>query len=560
MNRERIQSLFAVLVIITGLVTLPAMTVSADVPDNQRSSLARFALASGEPARALYWLEHGNQSTDALSDQARLLLGKAWLMTGQAKRARSAFEQVSAGDRAYRGEASMHLARLAMARGEPDDALDWAVLAASSGSAHIREEALFLQAELARQAGRHDQAGRILGDMEGGYWAALGYLNLAADYAGIDGDPSRALIALRVAQAMASEDLDRDRMKDLSMRILVNAGVLSYRRGDHDKALDFLNKVSLDHYLAPQALYFHGLAHAAKDNYRAAMQSWHRARKFPLAFPGTTDAWLGMGRGYDEAGFLGQAGEAYLAAISAFEGEGVSLETLELKIKNRGAYDALVKAARRDDVEWFLADSRTLTQPRIAYLLHFMEQPEAQQAVKRVADLEKMEIALDGREQDLTVFLASLQGRARQAGDYTGPRPSELIMPEVESLAERWRTLSENATPGSPQARELAELKRILNDANRRSASFDRRLEAVPASLAQLSDRVTTAQEEVRQLKDRVRTLRSRAEQSLDEMALAFLGEERQRIARSLDRTQQQIAHLYEHLALTGLKREAADE
>lgn len=152
----------------------------------------------------------------------------------------------------------------------------------------------------------------------------------------------------------------------------------------------------------------------AQGNYRAAMQSWHRARKFPLAYPGAADAWLGMGQGYDRAGYLGQAGEAYLAANAAYESERVTLRTLARDIHDRGAYPALVQAARNDDVEWFLADNRTLQQPRLAYLLDFLEQPEAQQAVAAVARLQGLEQQLIGTSRDLALFAETL---ARGHGD-----------------------------------------------------------------------------------------------------------------------------------------------
>ena len=97
------------------------------------------------------------------------------------------------------------------------------------------------------------------------------------------------------------------------------------------------------------------------------MQSWHRAKKFPLAFSGVADAWIAMGRGFDLSGYLGQAGESYLAANAAFESERVTLRKLAAGIREQGAYKSLVEDARASDLEWFLADSRTLTQPRMAY-------------------------------------------------------------------------------------------------------------------------------------------------------------------------------------------------
>lgn len=111
---------------------------------------------------------------------------------------------------------------------------------------------------------------------------------------------------------MSDGDANSERSQHLKNNLLVRAGYLAYQHGEFDKAISFLEKVDLDSFNTPRALYLHGLALAEKGNHRAAMQSWHRARKYPLAYPGVADAWIGMGRGYDLSGYLGQAGEAYL--------------------------------------------------------------------------------------------------------------------------------------------------------------------------------------------------------------------------------------------------------
>lgn len=191
-----------------------------------------------------------------------------------------------------------------------------------------RQQALYEQAELARTRGDTEEVGKILAGMDAGYWSAVGYLNLSGEYARNDLSPSRALVALRVALAMADKDRDTQRKTALRSRILLRAGYLAYTSADYEKAIGFLEKMPLDSHKTPQALYFHGLVLAEQGHHRAAMQSWHRAKKYPLAYPGVAEAWIGMGRGYDLSGYLGQAGEAYLAANAAYESERVTLRKL----------------------------------------------------------------------------------------------------------------------------------------------------------------------------------------------------------------------------------------
>jgi tetratricopeptide (TPR) repeat protein len=356
----------------------------------------------------------------------------------------------------------------------------------------------------------------MLAAMDPGYWAALGYMNIAADYGKRDLNPSRALVALRVALAMSDEDIDSSRSQELRSRLLVRAGHLAHKHEDHDKAISFLEKVPLESYSTPQGLYLHGLALSATGNHRAAMQSWHRARKYPLAYPGVANAWLGTGRGYDLSGYLGQAGEAFLAANASFESERVTLRKLADQIRDKGAYQALVRDARDSNAEWFLADSRTLTQPRTAYLLRFMEQPRAQEAVNRVAELEQIGQELARREDSLVVFRSAIQERLE-----TGTNPPAQVagyMDEIKALSERITELGERAT-SADQQKALRDASSTLAALKSSFGKLDQRLAAKDRRLTELLARTDRALEKVRANRNRAGRLKGKAETALDEIA-----------------------------------------
>ena len=163
----------------------------------------------------------------------------------------------------------------------------------------------------------------------------------------------------------------------------------------------------------------------------------------------------------------------------------MTLQTLARNIREQGAYKSLLEDAKGDQSQWFLAESRTLAQPRMAYLLRFLEQPSAQAAVNRVARLADMERALEQRDANLAIFLDVLR---EQRGSESG----------VISIIQDQRALT-----GA--------------------------------------------------LQQQVKSLRAQTELALDELALAFVESEDRRMAQALDRTEQQIAHLYEYLALETL-------
>lgn len=509
-----------------------------------RDGLARFALDSGDPARALRYTRNS-------SGEAGLLVrAKALMETGSGDKARPMLEQLLEGQY-YRGQAALLLADLAAGK---DDALAKKRLETAAKLAHgdARQQALYRLAELQREAGNTDRAGQVLASMEPGYWAALGYMNIAADYGKRDLNPSRALVALRVALAMCGEDSDGHRSQELRSRLLVRAGHLAYEHEDYEKAIGFVEKVPLESYSTPQGLYLHGLALSASGNQRAAMQSWHRAKKYPLAYPGVANAWLGTGRGYDLAGYLGQAGEAYLAANASYEGERVTLRKLADQIRDKGAFQALVLDARNSEAQWFLADSRTLTQPRTAYLLRFMEQPQAQEAVNRVAELRDIEQALEQREDSLTVFRGAIRERLGPGANVN--LRNDGFDDRIEALAKRVANLNARAT-SAIQREELKSAARILSDVKASIARLDDRLAKKDRELNNLLGQTEQALEQVGSIRHRAGSLLEQAEAALDEMALAFVDEQDHRMAFALDRTEQQIAHLYEYLALQNIDR-----
>lgn len=439
----------------------------------------------------------------------------------------------------------------------PDDVLSGLKQFRQAGEVGVelgdgRQQALYEAAEEARTAGQTDEAGRILAGMKEGYWAALGYLNLASEYAKTDLNPARALVALRVALAMSDGDAHPERRQHLKNNLLVRAGYLAYQHGEFDKAIGFLEKVDLDSFHTPRALYLHGLALAEKGNHRAAMQSWHRARKYPLAYPGVADAWIGMGRGYDLSGYLGQAGEAYLAANAAFESERVTLRQLAEKIREQGAYKTLVEDARETGVDWFLADNRTLTQPRMAYLLGFMEDPNVQKAVGRVAALRSMALRLERYGHDLGVFDEALADQLAGIYQQDTTHVTADLSTRGEELGKALQRLADSA--GTDQETRIHGLRKTLADTQARLSEVRRKASGQPEILEGLRRSAFALGERNTALLSSVRRLRQASEAALDELALDYVEARDQRMAFALDKTEQQIAHLYEYLALQSLE------
>ncbi len=528
------------------LCTVPSLAASAtsQVPDALKEGLVRFALATGElsPVERL--------SEQLKGESAEFLRAQVLMGTGRTAEGVEALKHVAEGQY-HRAEAALLLGRYWAAQGSIPETRQWFEHAVRIGFGETRQEAGYRLAELELRSGRSEKAGQVLAKMEAGFWAANGYLNLSSEYARSDLNPTRALVALRVAMAMAERDLDADRKDHLLNRLRVRAGYLALQNGEPDKAIGFLEKVSLESDNTPQALYLHGLALAEKGNHRASMQSWHRAKKFPLAFSGVADAWIAMGRGFDLSGYLGQAGEAYLAANAAFESERVTLRKLATGIREQGAYKSLVEDAQASDLEWFLADSRTLTQPRMAYLLDFLAQPEAQRAVRRVAELRALGQSLAQQQRDLGIFSQSLTDQlvlldARDDGEATELRERQMtLVRDLEKLSAK--------SLDAGQADVLRSVSATLAASADSLQELKGRVSARPSTIRKQLDQTRTLTNQAAQLSAQSLFLAQQAEKHLDQLALDYVREQDNEMANAIDKTAQQIAHLYEYLALESL-------
>lgn len=571
-------------------------SAATHVPDELRDPLALWWLETGEPARALRWASS--------APEGQVLAARAQSATGQKAQARRRLSgRLREGSLSEPGRQTLLQSLSGASKTERTSILE----GLAGGAGVVAEEATYRLATQDMADDAFDRAGRRLAGMPDGYWAALGYLNLGIGYARMDRAPSRSLIALRVALSMLNDAGATDGINDLRQRTLMTAGLLALRSGQPEKAAGFLEQVGLRDYRSPQALWLHGLTHARRDNQRAAMQSWHRARKFPLAFPGAAEAMLGMGRGYDASGYPGQAGESYLKAISAFRGERVTLEELISEVRADGAYDALVGTVGGEEVQWFLEDTKGLARPRLAYLLRYLETGDHQERVRQVREGRHLRQSLQQRQQTLRTFRNMLNDRLAQVRQQQGSNRMAEIRETVASLEERVdaarRTLEKAVANGQSRvvvsgelARKLATVERMksagdlssqatqrikrlegvlewraqeqfelssralrralsgieqsLAAARESEASFTRRLREAPQRFEALLKRVNSAAGTVDRLLVRSRQILERADSHLNEDLVRFLEAQKTRMADTLDVSEQQIARIYEDLAI----------
>lgn len=596
--------LMAGLLLIAGLAGTPAIvnaaaaetvtpaSASPAVPARLQTGQVRFALLLGDSLSAL--AIDPQPSTPG----GRLLHAQALADLGLHGAARDALETLAEGGDTVASQAGLELVRLTLKAGETKQSQRWLDQTLPDLSGAQRQEGLFYQAELMRLRDELPAAAEVLGKMGGNSWTGIGYYNLAAAYAARDQSMSRPLVSLRVAAATVGDPLS-PAGRELVDRSHLGGGILALQEQDYGKAEGFLAKVRLDSYEAPRALYLHGLARLKQNNVRGALQSWHRARKFPLAFPGASESYLAISQGFDQAGAPGQAAEAFLAARAAFDKERVVLDELAANVRQQGAYEAF----------WFLDNSQAVTAPRLAWLMRFMEDPQAQQTVQRLAELLRLDRHLEQKQVDLKVMTSSLTTRLKATGKH--PQPASLegqletLRQRAEALQQRHaRAVADNDLPAlvsgelalrfrqlrlietaahhhadpvllervrrlqgvtlweaedsvdrkrAGLAKSVQELSQQVTGSEQQLAEAGRRADAAPATFQKYLVRVEEAGDRLDSQRQRIAALTATIERLLTTQVLAFIDVQNQHLESLEDRSEQEIAHLYEYMVLKRL-------
>lgn len=84
-----------------------------------------------------------------------------------------------------------------------------------------------------------------------------------------------------------------------------------------------------------------------------------------------------------------------------------------------------------------------------------------------------------------------------------------------------------------------------------------RRVSARPSTIRKQLDQTRTLSNQTERLSAQTLSLAQRAEKHLDQLALDYVSEQDNEMANAIDKTAQQIAHLYEYLALENLAEAA---
>jgi len=348
------------------------------------------------------------------ADEAELLRGGMLLSYGMHKEAGEVFAQLIDKGAAppVRDRAWFYLAKIRYQRGFIDEAADAMIRIENHLPPDLQEERALLQAQLLMARGDYAAAVNVLETLAKtssvGLYARYN-LGVALVRAG---EVARGMALLdQVGQAPAPTE----EFKALRDKANVALGFAALTDEKPEAARAFLERVRLSSMLANKALLGFGWAAASLQQPRQALVPWTELTgSRDGSDAAVLEARIAVAFAYAELGAYGQSLDHYQEAIGAFERENVALDESIGAIRAGKLLDGLLAKNPGDEMGWFWNIQELPDLPHAGHLTQVLARHEFQEAFKNWRDLRFLANNLQGWADALSVYKDMLANR-RQA-------------------------------------------------------------------------------------------------------------------------------------------------
>ena len=175
----------------------------------------------------------------------------------------------------------------------------------------------------------------------------------------------------------------------------------------------YLERVRLSSLQANKALLGYGWAAAELKNPKQALVPWGELAQRDPSDAAVLEARIAVPYAYAELGARGQALERYQQAIVAFEGEAQSLDASIASIRSGTLLTGLLERNAGGDMGWFWNIRSLPAMPHAGHLAPLLAQHDFQEAFKNYRDLQFVTRNLQGWADSLGVFGDMLGNRRK---------------------------------------------------------------------------------------------------------------------------------------------------
>jgi hypothetical protein len=346
------------------------------------------------------------------ADEAEILRGGMLLSYGLHREAGDIFAQLIERGAApsVRDRAWFYLAKIRYQRGFLPEAEDAIARIESHLPPELDEERGLLKANLLMARGDYAGAAGVLNGMTGST-AAGQYARYNLGVALIkSGDPTQGSTLL---DELGRAPAENEEFRSLRDKANVALGFAALQDNRAEAARSYLERVRLTSLQANKALLGFGWAAAAMKQPQLALVPWMELSQRDVSDSAVLEARIAVPYAFAELGAYAQSLARYNEAIAVFERESTGLDESIAAIRAGKLVDGLLERNPGDEMSWFWNIRQLPEMPHAGHLAPVLAQHEFQEAFKNYRDLRVLAKNLQEWQDKLGVFGDMLTNRRK---------------------------------------------------------------------------------------------------------------------------------------------------
>jgi len=379
------------------------------------------------------------------ADEAEVLRGGLYLSYGLHREAGEIFEKlIEKGTKPeIRDRAWFYLAKIRYQRGLFAEAEEAIGRVQNSLPPDLEEERALLQANLLMARTDYAGAAKVLKALSDrarpGVYARYN-LGVALIKSG-EVDPGTALL-----DEIGRSPADDEEARSLRDKANIALGFTALQSNSPERAKTYLERVRLSGVLSNKALLGFGWASAALKQPKDALVPWTELAKRDTSDAAVLEAKLAVPFAFGELGALAQSVDLYNDAIAVFARESTSLDESIAAIRAGKLLDGLIARNPGEEMGWFWNIDQLPEMPHAGHLLPVLAQHDFQEAFKNYRDLLFLARNLQQWKDNLGVYGDMLSNRRLAfAGRLPQVRAKESVI-GLGQLAQRRDELASELT------------------------------------------------------------------------------------------------------------------
>ncbi len=554
------------------------------------------------------------QRIDHHRDEAELLLGGMYLSYGLHIQAGEIFQRlIDAGaPAAIRDRAWFYLAKIRYQRGYLAEAEQAISRIRDALPGELEQERQLLQAQLLMERKDYQQAAEVLARMHGqSVWAQYGRYNLGVALIKAGDNAAGTSLLEELGRKPATDE----ELKSLRDKANVALGYAFLRDAAPARAQASLEQVRLDGLLSNKALLGAGWAYSAQNQHEKSLVPWTELQKRNVIDSAVQESLLAAPYALGRLGAYRQSLQQYENAIAVYTNEMTRIDSSVAAIRSGKMVDGILQHDSTSEMGWFWRMREVPDAPESRYLIHLMAGHDFQEALKNYRDLRFLAHNLDYWTNNIGVYgdmlatrrlayekrlpqvlrdersrnLPELSARRdRYAAELARVERDDDVMmlatdeerqllvrldrvesnlkrlsghEDVSAARDKYRLLrgllswdvASDYKPRLWQARkELKALDRDLAETRVRREELMRAQVDAPKSFENFGTRIASLRGRITQLQSRVQAMSASHGHYLEELAVAELSAQKQRLAAYLTQARFAVAQMYDEASNPG--------